>query len=370
MKKKMVAAICMMCMSAQLSGCSNETANDTSLNEEEILDIEYSSDFSDGNTASITFHDINLEIPNNWTEGDSTEEMLYFYPDNGMLSVGYEMNGGDLSPQENKDSFISGFLDSLESPELLNQENITIGITDVEAVSFDFEFTNNDELYYGTCAAFNVDTDLYCIFLATETSSTVSYEKDYQNIVSSVLTPMDITYSPEPTESPTPEPTEVVISTPEPEEIPADYLNALDQAQRYSELMHMSKQGIYDQLISEYGGQFSAEAAQYAIDNVSADWNANALAKAQSYSDTMYMSKQGIYDQLTSEYGEQFTAEEAQYAVDNLQTDYNRNALEKAKSYQENMDMSPEDIRDQLTSEYGDKFTQEEADYAIENLNK
>lgn len=32
----------------------------------------------------------------------------------------------------------------------------------------------------------------------------------------------------------------------------------------------------------------------------------------------MYMSKAGIYDQLSSEYGEQFTAEEAQYAIDNL----------------------------------------------------
>lgn len=47
--------------------------------------------------------------------------------------------------------------------------------------------------------------------------------------------------------------------------------------------MHMSKKGIYDQLVSEYGEQFSAEAAQYAIDNMKADWNANALAKAKSY---------------------------------------------------------------------------------------
>ena len=30
------------------------------------------------------------------------------------------------------------------------------------------------------------------------------------------------------------------------------------------------------------------------------------------------MSRSAIYDQLTSSYGEQFTAEEAQYAVDNL----------------------------------------------------
>ena len=34
--------------------------------------------------------------------------------------------------------------------------------------------------------------------------------------------------------------------------------------------------------------------------------------------ETMNMSKDAIYDQLTSEYGEKFTAEEAQYAIDNL----------------------------------------------------
>ena len=33
----------------------------------------------------------------------------------------------------------------------------------------------------------------------------------------------------------------------------------------------------------------------------------------------MNMSKAGVYDQLTSEYGEKFTAEEAQYAIDNLE---------------------------------------------------
>ncbi len=57
--------------------------------------------------------------------------------------------------------------------------------------------------------------------------------------------------------------------------------------------MHMSKAAIYDQLVSEYGEQFSEEAAQYAIDNLVADWNANALAKAEDYAKTMQMSKAG-----------------------------------------------------------------------------
>lgn len=53
--------------------------------------------------------------------------------------------------------------------------------------------------------------------------------------------------------------------------------------------MHMSKQGIYDQLTSDAGEKFPEDAAQYAI-----------------------------YDQLTSSYGEKFTQEEAQYAIDHL----------------------------------------------------
>ncbi|MFZ6993811.1 Ltp family lipoprotein [Curtobacterium sp. RRHDQ66] len=96
---------------------------------------------------------------------------------------------------------------------------------------------------------------------------------------------------------------------------------------------------------------------------------ASALIKAGSYAHDMNMSKAGIYDQLTSEYGEKFSAEAAQYAIDNVQADWNANALAKAKSYQADMAMSPEAIRDQLTSSYGEKFTPEEADFAIQHLN-
>ncbi len=96
----------------------------------------------------------------------------------------------------------------------------------------------------------------------------------------------------------------------------------------------------------------------------------SALSKADSYANTMHMSKKGVYDQLTSEYGEKFTAEAAQYAIDNVKADWNANALEKAKSYQNTMNMSPAAIRDQLVSEYGEKFTASEADYAIQNIDK
>lgn len=100
--------------------------------------------------------------------------------------------------------------------------------------------------------------------------------------------------------------------------LPAEYRSALRKAESYAKIMHMSKMGIYDQLVSEYGEKFSPEAAQYAIDNVEADWNENALYKARTYQETMAMSPEAIRDQLVSEYGEKFTQEEADYAIANL----------------------------------------------------
>ncbi len=91
-----------------------------------------------------------------------------------------------------------------------------------------------------------------------------------------------------------------------------------------------------------------------------------ALEKAKDYSEQFHMSKQNIYNQLISQI-EGFSEEEAKYAIDNLITDYKSNALEKAKDYQKNSNMSKNEIYNQLISNV-ENFTVEEAQYAINNL--
>jgi len=149
---------------------------------------------------------------------------------------------------------------------------------------------------------------------------------------------------------------------------PQQYDLALKKAKSYSDNMNMSKARMYKQLTSKYGGKFTEEEAQYAIDNINVDWKVNALKRAESYSKNLHMSKAAIYNILISEYADKFTEEEAQYAIDNVQVDWKANALHKAKSYQKHIDMSLNDIYKQLTSEYGEMFTEEEAQYAIDNL--
>ncbi|MBP3044441.1 Ltp family lipoprotein [Arthrobacter jiangjiafuii] len=95
---------------------------------------------------------------------------------------------------------------------------------------------------------------------------------------------------------------------------PQEFQDAMAHSSAYISLA-MSKAEIYDKL--GFAG-YSPEAAQYVIDNLDVDYKQHALQNAQSYKDGWNKTNEEIYDQLVSEYGEQFTPEEADYAIANL----------------------------------------------------
>lgn len=97
-----------------------------------------------------------------------------------------------------------------------------------------------------------------------------------------------------------------------------EYKNALNSAKNYQEILPMSKAGLFDQLTSSAGDNYPEDAAQYAIDNLKADYKENALKAAKNYQDILPMSDSEMFDQLTSDAGDKYTEEEAQYAIDNL----------------------------------------------------
>ena len=105
---------------------------------------------------------------------------------------------------------------------------------------------------------------------------------------------------------------------PEEEAVPFEYEQALKSAQNYVDTLHFSRQGLKQQLTSEYGSGFSEEAAEYALEHVDVDYKEEAVEAAQSYLDAMSFSREGLKQQLTSEYGSGFTEEEAEYALDQV----------------------------------------------------
>ena len=78
----------------------------------------------------------------------------------------------------------------------------------------------------------------------------------------------------------------------EEEAVPFEYEQALKSAQNYVDALHFSRQGLKQQLTSEYGSGFSEEAAEYALEHVDVDYKEEAVEAAQSYLDAMSFSRQ------------------------------------------------------------------------------
>lgn len=86
--------------------------------------------------------------------------------------------------------------------------------------------------------------------------------------------------------------------------------NAIQQAENYLSMMAFSKSGLIEQL--EYEG-YSTEDAEFAVDNITVDWQEQATLKAKDYLDNMSFSRSGLIEQLIFE---GFSEEHANNAAD------------------------------------------------------
>lgn len=119
--------------------------------------------------------------------------------------------------------------------------------------------------------------------------------------------------APAPTSSTT-APTPSATPTSAAADVPADHAQALEDAESFAISLGSSKAYTFSKLVA---GGASEAAAQYAVDTVGADWQANAVRKAKAYARDG-MTGDVLRNQLVSEYGEWFTAEEADYALAHL----------------------------------------------------
>lgn len=91
--------------------------------------------------------------------------------------------------------------------------------------------------------------------------------------------------------------------------------NAARSARTYLSVSGFSRQGLINQLASEYGGQYSVADSTAAVDSLNIDWNAQAARSAEQYLKISGFSCQGLIDQLSSEYGGNYTAAQAAYGA-------------------------------------------------------
>lgn len=111
----------------------------------------------------------------------------------------------------------------------------------------------------------------------------------------------------------TPTPTAASVSTPA---MTTAQQQAVDSAQSYLALgSGFSEAGLLKQLTSSYGAGFTAADAQFAVNYLNPDWDAQAVLSAKGYLALGGFSASSLLNQLTSSYGAGFTQAQAEYAV-------------------------------------------------------
>jgi hypothetical protein len=141
---------------------------------------------------------------------------------------------------------------------------------------------------------------------------------------------------------------------------------AVDAANDYlSEGQGFSDRGLLQQLTASAGNGFSKSDAEFAINYLHPDWDAQAVDAANSYlSEGQGFSDQGLLQQLTASAGNGFTQAQAEYAVNYLHPDWDAQAVDAAKGYMQMGGFSQASLIQQLTSSAGNGFTQAQAEYA------
>ena len=91
--------------------------------------------------------------------------------------------------------------------------------------------------------------------------------------------------------------------------------NAVRSARNYLSMTGFSRDGLIEQLSSDYGDGYSVADATVAVDSLNADWNANAVKSAEKYLSMTGFSCSGLIEQLSSSYGDKYTQAQAAHGA-------------------------------------------------------
>lgn len=133
---------------------------------------------------TVSIQGYSFEIPKSWEEGDNTEDLLYFYPEDAMLMIGYsQMNQSILDEQVRKE-FIDSFGASMDSFELTSESEQNI--VGQKAYRHEMSISMADEDWMATMVTFDCDGGVISLLLSTLKDSEQNYDKEFENILSSV----------------------------------------------------------------------------------------------------------------------------------------------------------------------------------------
>lgn len=91
--------------------------------------------------------------------------------------------------------------------------------------------------------------------------------------------------------------------------------NAVRSAKQYLSLQGFSRDGLIQQLSSEYGDDYRIADATVAVDSLGTNWNQQAVRSAKQYLALQGFSCRGLIQQLSSSAGDKYSVKQATHGA-------------------------------------------------------
>lgn len=136
------------------------------------------------NYKVYSINSLEYSIPESWTEEVSDENLKYYYPEDGMLMVGYSETDGTISNSVTRASFVEGFTSELESFDIISETEITVGDTTAYQYNLNNEVSNEE--YETSVVVFEYYDGIISLFMTKVSNLDEDYSNEFENILSSI----------------------------------------------------------------------------------------------------------------------------------------------------------------------------------------
>lgn len=174
-----------------LSACGDpgeSETKETAQDEEEEVEVEKVDEEVDGNYKGYSINDLKYTVLESWTEETSDENLKYYYPENGMLMVGFEELGFDdaISNDELREGFLEGFTSNLESVELISESKTTIEGKTAYQYNMNNVWNKGEGEAETSLVVFDYHDGIISFMMSTPSDSDKDYNNDFENVLNSI----------------------------------------------------------------------------------------------------------------------------------------------------------------------------------------
>ena len=177
----------------------NSTTENKVDKQQEITEVETSSaeiaqsevsrnltnDFNSETNLKSKFKNCTYEIPKNWTEKNSKDEIRYYYPKNGLLTVMYQQTEGSIQDAPRQDEFIEGFVSGMDEC-VSKSDKEEVDIDGQKGLRFTLKGTLTDIELSMDIVCFDVEDGILAFMMSWRSDTKDDYSIDFEKVLNSI----------------------------------------------------------------------------------------------------------------------------------------------------------------------------------------